>query len=252
MTKKSIENFAVRIVLVIPSYNESVALEVFLRELLPLLPQDSAVIIADDSTPEVSTIIQGQVDEMKKDFQKQIMISHADMKTGRGAAVKRGMKIALSAFPNLEFVIECDADGSHTPKDVMSVILHPRKCDLVIGSRYLPQSKISNWPLQRKIFSKILNMIIPRVLDIPIKDITNGLRRYSIKASKFLVSVESMNSGFVYLSEQASVLQSARYSICETPIHFINRVLGESTVTSKEVIESIIGIKRIIQAKRKY
>ena len=251
MTKKSIENFAARIVLVIPSYNESEALEVFLRELLPLLPQESAVIIADDSTPEVSTIIQGQVDEIKKDFQKQILINHADMKTGRGAAVKRGMKIALSAFPNLEFVIECDADGSHTPKDVMSVILHPSKCDLVIGSRYLPQSKISNWPLQRKIFSKILNMTIPRVLDIPIKDITNGLRRYSIKASKLLVSVESMNSGFVYLSEQASVLQRARYSICETPIHFINRVLGESTVTSKEVIESITGIKRIIQAKRK-
>lgn len=252
MTKKCIENYTARVVLVIPSYNESEALEVFLRELLPLLPQESAVIIADDSTPEVSTIIQGQVDEIKKDFQKQILINHADMKTGRGAAIKRGMKIALSAFPNLEFVIECDADGSHTPKDVMSVILHPSKCDLVIGSRYLPQSKISNWPLQRKIFSKILNMTIPRVLDIPIKDITNGLRRYSIKASKLLVSVESMNSGFVYLSEQASVLQRARYSICETPIHFINRVLGESTVTSKEVIESIAGIKRIIQAKRKH
>ena len=63
-----------------------------------------------------------------------------------------------------------------------------------------------------------------------------------MEASELLVSVESMNSGFVYLSEQASILQKARYSICETPIHFINRVLGESTVTSKEVIESITGI----------
>ena len=252
MTKKGSDNFTAKIVLVIPSYNESEALEVFLRELLPLLPQDSAIIIADDSVPEVSTIIQGQVDEIKMYCQKQIILDRADVKTGRGAAVKRGMKIALGAFPNLEFVIECDADGSHTPKDVMSVILHPSKCDLVIGSRYLPQSEISNWPLQRKIFSKILNMTIPRILDIPIKDITNGLRRYSINASKLLVSVESMNSGFVYLSEQASVLQRAKYSICETPIHFVNRALGESTVTSKEVIESIIGIKRIIQAKRKH
>jgi len=250
MTNKGVENFAARIVLVIPSYNESEALEVFLRELLPLLPQDSAVIISDDSVPKVSTIIQGQVDEIKINCQKQIIIDRADVKTGRGAAVKRGMRLALSAFPNLEFVVECDADGSHTPKDVVSVILHPSKCDLVIGSRYLPQSKISNWPLQRKIFSKILNMTIPRVLDIPIKDITNGLRRYSMEASALLVSVESLNSGFVYLSEQASILQKARYSICETPIHFINRVLGESTVTSKEVIESITGIKRIIQAKR--
>jgi dolichol-phosphate mannosyltransferase len=249
MTNRGIENFAARIVLVIPSYNESEALEVFLRELLPLLPQDSAVIIADDSIPKISAIIQGQVDEIKINCQKQIIIDRADVKTGRGAAVKRGMRLAVSAFPNLEFVVECDADGSHTPKDVMSVILHPSKCDLVIGSRYLPQSKISNWPLQRKIFSKILNMTIPRVLDIPIKDITNGLRRYSMKASALLVSVESMNSGFVYLSEQASILQKARCSICETPIHFINRVLGESTVTSKEVIESITGIKRIIQAK---
>jgi dolichol-phosphate mannosyltransferase len=252
MTDKSIENFTARIVLVIPSYNESEALEVFLRGLIALLPQDSAIIIVDDSIPEVSTIIQGQVDEIKINCETQIIIDRTGVKTGRGAAVKRGMKLAVSAFPNLEFVVECDADGSHTPKDVMSVILHPGDCDLVIGSRYLPQSKISNWPLQRKIFSKILNMTIPRFLDIPIKDITNGLRRYSLKASNLLVSVESINSGFIYLSEQASILQKARFSFCETPIHFINRVLGESTVTSREVIESIAGIKRIIQAKRKH
>lgn len=250
MNSEVVEYSATRIALVVPSYNESEALAVFLRELLPLLPEDAAIIIADDSNPEISAIIQGQIEEVNIDEARQIFFDCADVKTGRGAAVKRGMKLAVKNFPNLEFVIECDADGSHTPKDVLSVIQHAPKCDLVIGSRYLAQSKISNWPLLRKVFSRILNFVIPRILAIPIKDITNGLRRYSIDASKLLISVESMNSGFVYLSEQASIIQKANFSICETPIHFVNRVLGESTVTSKEVFESIIGIRKIVQAKR--
>jgi dolichol-phosphate mannosyltransferase len=250
MNNEIVEYSATRIALVIPSYNESEALAVFLRELLPLLPEDAAIVIADDSNPEISTIIQGQVEAVNMDKHRQIFFDCADVKTGRGAAVKRGMKIAVGKFPNLEFVIECDADGSHTPKDVLSVIQHAAKCDLVIGSRYLSQSKISNWPLLRKVFSRILNFAIPRILKIPVKDITNGLRRYSIEASKLLISIESMNLGFVYLSEQASIIKKAELSICETPIHFINRTLGESTVTSKEVIDSIIGIRKIIQSKR--
>jgi dolichol-phosphate mannosyltransferase len=250
MNSKAGTDSATRIVLVIPSYNESEALAVFLYELLPLLPKDTTIVIADDSSPEISAIIQKQVDDVNIDTDLQIIFSCAEVKTGRGAAVKRGMELAVNSFPSLEFVIECDADGSHRPADVLSVIHYAANCDLVIGSRYLSQSKITNWPVQRRVFSKILNYTIPRILDIPVKDITNGLRRYSIGASRLLISVESLNSGFVYLSEQASIIRKAELSICETPIHFINRVLGESTVTSKEVIESIIGIKRMIQAKR--
>lgn len=240
----------VKTALIIPSYNESEALEVFLRELLPLLPSESAVIVVDDSTFEIATKIQGQVDEINRTHQIQVSIDCAKVKTGRGAAVKRGMKRAVNNFPNLKFVIECDADGSHTPADVLSVIQHRSTCDLVIGSRYLPGSKITNWPWQRKVFSRILNLLIPKILNVPVKDITNGLRRYSIDASKLLISTESLNSGFVYLSEQALTLRKAELSICETPIHFINRVLGESTVTSKEVIESIIGVKRMFHTER--
>jgi dolichol-phosphate mannosyltransferase len=250
MTNHDVKFSTIRTALIIPSYNESEALVVFLRELLPLLPENLAIVITDDSVPEISKIIQGQLREVNLDENKQIIFDSSDIKTGRGAAIKRGMNIALSRFPDLEFVIECDADGSHTPKDVLSIIKDPSKCDLLIGSRYLSQSRISNWPLQRKVFSRILNYAIPRILEIPVKDITNGLRRYSISASKLLLSAESMNTGFVYLSEQASIINKAQLSICEIPIHFINRVLGESTVTSKEVIDSVLGIGKIIQSKR--
>ena len=60
MNSEVVEYSATRIALVVPSYNESEALAVFLRELLPLLPEDAAIIIADDSNPEISAIIQGR------------------------------------------------------------------------------------------------------------------------------------------------------------------------------------------------
>lgn len=235
----------IRIALIIPSYNESIALKEFLVRLLPILPNYVAIIIADDSEKEVSTIIENQIAEINELTQNKILIDSADSKSGRGAAVKRGMSRAIKLYPNLEHIIECDADGSHTPNDVHKLLISDETVDMLVGSRYLNGSKISNWPLQRRIFSKILNTVIPRILDVPLKDVTNGLRRYSIRSVKLLISRESINSGFVYLSEQALILRTANYTFKETPIHFVNRIHGESTVTSREVLDSILGISKL-------
>jgi dolichol-phosphate mannosyltransferase len=50
-----------------------------------------------------------------------------------------------------------DADFSHDPKELINNIkfFKKKKLDLLIASRYLKNSKIINWSISRRIFSKL-------------------------------------------------------------------------------------------------
>jgi dolichol-phosphate mannosyltransferase len=163
-------------------------------------------------------------------------------KSGRGSAIRRGMAEALNLFPNLEYMVECDADGSHRPEDILRIKNSEDQSDLLVGSRYLSSSKIVGWPLSRRIFSRILNFAIPKILGVPLVDITNGLRRYTIRAVREILSEHQTNTGFIYLSEQAQIVKRKNLQITELPIEFIDRTLGKSTVTWREITASIRGI----------
>jgi hypothetical protein len=87
-----------------------------------------------------------------------------------------------------------------------------------------------------------LNKTLPRIVNIKITDITNGLRRYSRGAYKAVISTPPINSGFIYLTEQAVLVSKADLLISEVPIVFENRLLGQSTVTWREILNSLKGI----------
>lgn len=241
----------IEVVIAIPSYNESASLPFLIKALSPFMSAKDAVLILDDSSNEVFSATKLAVTAAFKNSEGSIIFSHSSGKSGRGAAVRRGMKFSLERYSKLKYFIECDADGSHRVEDILKLKDSQSNCDLLIGSRYLNQSEINGWPIQRKIFSKILNVVIPFVLRIPIRDITNGLRRYSPEAVKQIVSIEPINHGFIYLSEQAFIVQSKRLTICETPIVFANRIAGVSTVTLNEVLVSIKGLLYLIFLKNK-
>lgn len=236
-------------VIVVPTYNEELALPAFLNELTPKLKDSTAIIISDDSTLPKFEELKSAIKRLMLDETRIFIYSHHVGKGGRGAAVKRGFALALSEFPNLQFLVECDADGSHQPSDVLKIMNFDKDIDMLIGSRYLKESKISNWPASRRFFSKMLNLVVPRILGLKVHDITNGLRRYSKDCAKKIVNTDSINTGFIYLSEQALIANKSGFSISETPIHFINRTLGKSTVTYKEIFQSISGIAKIVSLK---
>ena len=234
--------------IVIPSYGEDLALPALLSTLAGGFGEDNAIIVADDSQPAIrARLVQGCEIAMK-DSLGTLMFSFAEDKSGRGAAVRRGMKLAREEFPNLVFIMECDADGSHQPQDILRVRDSAISCDLLVGSRYLIGSQIVGWPIKRRIFSKILNVLIPFLLHLHVKDVTNGLRRYSIRAFDLILNSEANNSGFIYLSEQALLISRSGFKINEIPIVFIDRELGSSTVTWREIISSILGIIKLVSS----
>jgi dolichol-phosphate mannosyltransferase len=236
--------------IVIASYNELEALPVLISKISPSLNENQLVLIADDSPIEIREELIKRCKQEFKSTTSTLDFSFASSKGGRGAAIYRGIKFAQENYGNFDKYIECDSDGSHRPEDILKILTSETTVDLLIGSRYLSESKIIGWPLSRTIFSKLLNLTIPKLLKIPCKDVTNGLRQYSNRAIQVLLENTPKNTGFIYLSEQAQLISEAGLTISETPIIFENRIAGESTVGVKEIFDSFIGVMKLIISKK--
>ena len=246
---QNLESEEVQIAVIIPSYREFDALPTLLKELGKKLRVQDAIIVVDDSPQKESLIIEKNCRNALENSSAKFLFVGSGMKSGRGHAIRRGLLIARDRFKNLKYAIECDADGSHRVQDIIKMRDYKYSVDLLIGSRYLSESKIQGWPISRRVFSRLLNKLIPVLLLINVTDLTNGLRRYSIAAITKILETPQVNPGFIYLSEQALIVHKSKLSISEIPITFINRVEGESTVTLREIILSLKGVQKLIKKK---
>lgn len=233
---------SIKRVIVIPTYHESETLPLLVAELAKSLSDSDAVLVLDDSPLDIFEDTKLKTQIRVGNSNCHLLFESSKSKGGRGAAVRRGMLFAAERFPNLEFLLECDADGSHQAHDIIRVLNLAQNYDLVIGSRYLSESKILGWSKMRKIFSRLLNTLIPQIFRLPVKDVTNGLRRYSKVAVKLIISKTPINLGFTYLTEQAYIVNQNRLLILEIPIEFAERVAGVSSVTWREILNSLKGV----------
>ena len=144
-----------------------------------------------------------------------------------------------------------DADFSHDPEEI-PVLLHASEtADIVIGSRYLPKSRITGWPLTRRVFSRCANLLARSLLHIPIGDYTNGYRIYSVSAARAIDRSVIVPKGYIVLSAIAYQLHQKGFRFVEVPTVFVNRKRGESNTKPKEIWEALAGIFRIRYSSRK-
>lgn len=237
----------VKNVIIIPSYLEVASLPALLENLGPALNYKDAILVMDESPSEIFLEMQRACIKAMSGTTCKLIFSNHQSKSGRGASVRRGILSAIKLFPDFEFVVECDADGSHQPADVIQLIQSRNDVDLLIGSRYMKESKIIGWPISRVFFSSVLNYLIPKLIGVQVKDVTNGLRRYSRQAIEIIVSEEPKTSGFIYLTEIIVLVSNKKLSIAELPTTFVNRVIGKSTVTFNEILSAMIGLILILK-----
>ena len=233
-------------VILIPTYMETDSLKSLLSNLVPTCSNETAIVICDDSGPDLKNFYESLVSKIKREKGLEIVVDFSEVKNGRGQAIFRGFQLSTKFFPNAEFFLECDADESHRVEDINLILDYQPSSEFVIGSRYLKQSKIEGWPISRRIFSKLLNFLIPKILEIETSDATNGLRRYSRKAVKAILGSQIRTSGFIVLSEFAMILKNRGIYPEDVPTTFINRKIGSSTVTYRELLNSANGLIRLI------
>ena len=226
---------------IIPSYNEQDNIATLVEK---LISKQVDVLVVDDNSPDGTSAI---VSRLVVQYPEHVhLITRMQGKSGRGSAVLAGFEWALAK--GYELVVEMDADFSHDPEELPTLIQKIENADVVIGSRYLPQSRILNWPLRRRVFSWLANKLARFMLRIPLSDYTNGYRCYRRSAIEKLDVSRIPETGYIVLSYVAGQLWNAKCRFAEIPTVFVNRKRGASQVSKSEVFGALRGILRV----RKY
>ena len=234
-----------KIAIIIPTYNELDNIEKLIQEILKNVPE-STIFIVDDSKQKVIGDLISSKNLKAKYF-------HRENSRGRGSAVLHGFTSALKKN-EFDIFVEMDADFSHNPNELRKNIeyFNANNLDLLIASRYLKKSKIINWGLNRRILSKLSNILARVLLGVKLKDFTNGFRIYSKRATEIITKkCGNIGDGFIILSEIIIVIKNNSFNIDETETIFVNRTRGESSVNVKLILASLYGILKLYFIKNK-
>jgi dolichol-phosphate mannosyltransferase len=139
---------------------------------------------------------------------------------------------------NVDVVCQMDADFSHLPTDLPRLIEAARDADLVVGSRYVPEGHVENWPLHRLLLSKFANEYVRLLTRIPVRDITSGFRCWRRQTLLDIPLVDIQSDGYAFQVEMTWHAHRLRRRIIEVPITFVERRQGQSKLSGRVVAES--------------
>jgi dolichol-phosphate mannosyltransferase len=219
---------------ILPTYCEAANIGQLLHE-IEALSQRISILVIDDSSPDETANI---VRSLQKKYNNILLLSRPK-KYGLGTAITDGFKIFLSLKNPPEYIVTMDADYSHNPKDVPRVVSAAKRGKgLAIGSRYCKGGRIINWSLFRLVTSRVANLIASVLVKAKIHDYTSGLRCYSTKLVRAIVT--DLHSQ-TYEIQIETVRQACRrkFDVREVPMTFVNRKKGKSKLTPNEIKEFI-------------
>lgn len=223
---------------VVPTYNEAGGIERLVRSLAQVFAEnalDGEIIVVDDNSPDGTGAI---VDGLASAFPVRCL--HRPGKMGLSSGVIDGWKFAR---PQSEALGAMDADFSH------DMAIFPRMVaaleggyGLAVGSRYVAGGGITNWPAKRIITSKVACMLAQPLTRI--KDITSG---YFLVRREALDGVALDPIGFKIGLE---VIAKAHYGrAIEIPYVFTDRVVGESKLNQKEIVNYLKQLRKLYAAR---
>ncbi|WP_346845429.1 polyprenol monophosphomannose synthase [uncultured Rothia sp.] len=227
-----------RVLTVIPTYNEKENLPVVVERLRATMPE-AHILVVDDNSPDGT----GKVADRLSAEDSNIHVLHRTVKDGLGGAYLAGFEWGLSG--GYDVLVEMDADGSHQPEQLPLLVQAVQEgADLAIGSRYIAGGKIKNWPLHRQILSRGANIYTKVVLGTKINDITAGFRAFKRDALERL-NLEGIDSkGYVFQVDLAWRSEQAGFKITEVPITFIEREIGDSKMDGNIIFDSMTKVSR--------
>lgn len=230
--------------IIIPTYNEKENVERMIDTIVSLA-KEFDVLFVDDNSPD------GTADLIEKAIKKnpeRIFIEKRTGKLGLGTAYIHGFKWSMDR--NYDFVFEMDCDFSHDPEDLLRLHKELEKgCDLVIGSRYCRGGKVKNWPLKRILMSYFASVYVRLILLISIKDTTAGFKGYRLEVLKKINLDAITFKGYAFqICMKYAVLRHG-YKAKEIPITFVDRVHGDSKMSTGIFKEAFFGVWKMRHMK---
>lgn len=230
-------------VIILPTYNERENIANIIPQIFSLLPEIH-ILVADDNSPD------GTADEVKAlqgKYPRLSLISR-QKKEGLGRAYIHAFSHVLKE-DNVRSVIMMDADLSHQPKYLPEMLDKSIKHSVVIGSRYTSGGGTVGWELWRRLLSYWGNFYCRTITRMPINDCTAG---YNVIHADLLRKIDFTKmdmSGYAFIMELKYLLHKAGATFHEVPIYFVNRVGGESKMSSHIINEGILAPWKMILKK---
>ena len=230
---------------VIPTYNEIDNIEDFVDQIIKI---DVDILIVDDNSPDGT----GDLVQKLSENLSQVNLLKRSGKLGLGSAYRDGFKWGLNE--GYKYLIEMDADFSHSFSDLNNILQNSKNFDVVIGSRYIPGGGSNGWDFKRKLLSSYANKLSKVLLRSKINDMTSGFRSYSSEALNEINYFSTKSDGYSFQIEMTIRSIEKKLSIKEVPIIFTERSLGNSKMSKKIVYEAFLfllnnGVKRWLNIK---
>ena len=221
-----------KVLVIIPTYNEAENLEVIARRLHTAVPT-AHLLVVDDASPDGTGDL---ADGLAADGDW-VHVLHRQGKEGLGAAYLAGF--AWAREHSYDVVVEMDADGSHAPEQLPLLLRALDNADLVLGSRWVEGGKVVNWPRSREILSRGGNAYTRLVLGLPLRDATGGYRAYRREKLDEVLAGAVASQGYCFQVDLAWQMWRAGHRVVEVPITFVERERGESKMSRAIVVEAL-------------
>ena len=226
----------VKILLIIPAYNEADNIGRVVENLIRNFPQYDYVIVNDGSSDGTGEFC------MEKGYQ----VLNLPINLGIGGAVQTGYRYALKY--GYDIAVQLDGDGQHDASYVKRLIepLLAGEADVVIGSRFLRREGFQS-SRSRRIGINILSDLIWLCTGKRIRDVTSGFR--AVNRRFITIYAEDYPSDY---PEPEAIITAVmhRGRVAEVPVVMKEREGGTSSITFRKSVYYMIKVTLAILVKR--
>ncbi len=212
------DTFPFTLSIIVPAYNEENRIRntlILINDYLVTHEINAEVIVVSDGSTD------GTVSHVKKLYEKipNLRVIANKQNRGKGFAVKTGVNASKG-----EYILFTDADNSTPIEELSELKKRTRGNEIVIGSRWLKNSKVRRKQSKLRIFiGRFGNIIIRMFLIDGIADTQCGFKLFTHEAAKQIFARQKVH-GFGFDVELLVIAKSLNYRIAEVPVSWFNSV----------------------------
>jgi len=222
--------------LVIPTLNEAENIAPLLARIAQCEPAPDRIIFVDDgSTDGTRAAIRDLAGSAPI-----ALIERDAPSLGLAGAVIAGARAATG-----EWLVVMDADLSHPPEKISELLepLREGRADMVIGSRYVKDGSTPDWPLWRKVMSRVA-----AALAYPLTGVHDSMGGFFALPTKLLLELAPAATGFK-IAFEVLVQGGRNLRVIEVPIVFRDRSRGVSKMSFG--VASVFALRWLVAMARK-
>ncbi|ADG67462.1 Dolichyl-phosphate beta-D-mannosyltransferase [Planctopirus limnophila DSM 3776] len=221
-----------QILISICTYNEKENIQRLLPMIREVLPA-AHIMVVDDNSPDGTAQVVRDLSQTDQHIELFLRLN----KEGLGAAQLASFRKACES--SFDYLINMDADFSHHPRYLPSLITAMGTADVVIGSRYVPGGGVQGWPRSRRLMSFLVNLYSRTLLGIKARDTSGAYRCYRLETLRQVPLDQVRSRGYAFQEEILFRLVRAGARVVEVPILFEDRQHGQSKINWKVALVAL-------------